>query len=40
MSVINCYYIIDVASLCEIVSVSDFGGVNVNYLQITRILSE
>ena len=40
MSVINCYYILDVISLCELVSVSDFGGLNVNYLQISRELSE
>ena len=35
MSVINCYYIIDVISLCELVSVSDTGGLNVKYLQIS-----
>jgi hypothetical protein len=40
MSVINCYYIIDVVSLCELASVSDFGGLNVEYLQISRELSE
>jgi hypothetical protein len=40
MSVIYWYYILDAASLCELVSVSDFGGLNVNYLQISRALSE
>ena len=35
MSVINCYYIIDVICLCELVSVSDTGGLNVKYLQIS-----
>ena len=35
MSVINCYYIIDAISLCELVSVSDTGGLNVKYLQIS-----
>ena len=40
MSVVNSYYIIDVISLCELASVSDFGGLNVNYLQISSILSE
>jgi hypothetical protein len=40
MSVIYCNYILDVASLCELASVSDFGGLNVNYLQISIVLSE
>ena len=40
MSVIYCNYIIDATSLCELVSVSDFGGLNVDYLQISRALSE
>jgi hypothetical protein len=40
MSVIYCYYIKDVISLCELVGVSDFGGLNVNYLQISSELSE
>ena len=35
MSVINCYYITDAISLCELVSVSDTGGLNVKYLQIS-----
>ena len=35
MSVIYCYYIFDSASLCELVSVSDTGGLNVKYLQIS-----
>jgi hypothetical protein len=34
MSVIYCYYIIDAISLCELVSVSDSGGLNVKYLEI------
>ena len=33
MSVINHYYIIDAVSLCEVVSVSDIGGLNVEYLE-------
>jgi hypothetical protein len=33
MSVINCYYIIDVTSFCELVSMSDTGGLNVIYFQ-------
>ena len=33
MSVINFYYIIDAASLCELVSVSDTGGLDVSYFQ-------
>jgi hypothetical protein len=40
MSVINCYYIIDVASLCELVSVSDSGGLNINYFQISTSLPQ
>ena len=40
MSVINCYYIIDVISLCELVSVSDTGGLNVKYLQISTFLPQ
>ena len=40
MSVINCYYIIDVVSLCELVSVSDTGGLNVKYLQISSFLPQ
>jgi hypothetical protein len=35
MSVINCYYIVDSVSLCELVSVSDTGGLNVKYFQIS-----
>jgi hypothetical protein len=35
MSVINCYYIMDESSLCEIVSVSDAGSLNVKYFQIS-----
>jgi hypothetical protein len=33
MSVINCYYITDATSFCELVSTRDFVGVNVNYFQ-------
>jgi hypothetical protein len=40
MSVINCYYIIDVVSLCELVSVSDTGGLNVKYFQISILLPQ
>ena len=40
MSVINCYYIIDAPSLCEPVSVSDTGGLNVKYLQISTVLPQ
>ena len=41
MSVINCYYIIDVTiSLCELVSVSDTRGLNVKYLQISFALTQ
>ena len=40
MSVINCYYIFDATSLCELVSVSDTGGLNVKYLQISIILPQ
>ena len=40
MSVINFYYIIDAASLCELVSVSDTGGLNVKYFHISLILPQ
>ena len=40
MSVIYCYYIKDVISLCELASVSDTGGLNVEYLEISIILSK
>ena len=40
MSVINCYYINDVTSLCELVSVSDTGGLNVKNLQPPVILPQ
>jgi hypothetical protein len=35
VGVINCYYITDGATLFELVSVSDTGGLNVKYLQIS-----
>ena len=40
MSVINCYYIIDVISLCELVSESDSRGLHVEYLEISYVLSK
>jgi hypothetical protein len=40
MSVINCYYIIYALSFFELVSVSDIGGLNVNYLQPSILLSK
>jgi hypothetical protein len=40
MSVINCYYIIDGPSLCELVSVSDTGGLHVKYFQISFALPQ
>ena len=41
MSLIYCYYIKDVIScLCELVSVSDTGGLHVEYLEISIILSK
>ena len=40
MSVIYCYYIIDVTTLCELVSVSDSQGLHVEYLEISIILSK
>ena len=40
MSLINCYYITDVASLCELVSVSDSRGLYVEYLEISLLLSK
>ena len=33
MSVINCYYIIDATSLCELVSTRDIAGLDVNNLE-------
>jgi hypothetical protein len=35
MSAIYCYYIIDMVSLCELMSVSDTGGLSVKDLQIS-----
>ena len=40
MSVIYCYYILDDIYLCELVSVSDIGGLNVEYLEISIRLSK
>ena len=40
MTVIYCYYITDVISLCELVSVSDSRGLHVEYLEISIILSK
>jgi hypothetical protein len=42
MSVINCYYIIDATYSClfEQVSVSDTGGLNVKYFQISGVLPQ
>ena len=40
MSVIDCYYVIDVICLCESVSARDIGGFNVEYLEISLILSK
>ena len=40
MSVINCYYIIDIFSLCELVSVSDTGCLNVKYFLISFALTQ
>ena len=40
MSVINCYHIMDIICLCELVSVSDTRGLNVEYFQKSRALSE
>ena len=40
MSVINCYYIMDSVSLCELVSVSHSRGVHVEYLEISIMLSK
>jgi hypothetical protein len=40
MSVINCYYIMDVTPLCEPVRVSDTGGLNVKFLQLSPGLSQ
>ena len=33
MSLINCYYINDATSLCELVSTRDIEGLNVNYFK-------
>ena len=41
MSFINCYYITDgISSLCELVSTSDIGCVNINYFQPPSILPQ
>ena len=40
MSVINCYYILDLISLFELVSASDTRGLNVKYLQISTVLPQ
>ena len=40
MIVINCYYVIDGVSLCELVSAGDFVGLNVYYLQPTVTLPQ
>ena len=40
MIVIYCYYITDATSLFELVSVSDYGGLNVEYLEISIRLSK
>ena len=40
MGVINCYYITDGATLFELVSVSDTGGLNVKYLQPSAFLPQ
>ena len=40
MSLISCYYITDVISLCELVTVSDSRGLNVEYLEISLALSK
>ena len=40
MTIIYCYYIIDVTSLCELVSVSDSPGLHVEYLEISIYLSK
>ena len=40
MSVIKCYYITDTASLSELVSWCDSGGVDINYLKPPVTLSQ
>ena len=40
MIVINCYYVIDVISLCELMSARDIEGLNVYYLQPPVTLSQ
>ena len=40
MRVIYCYNIIGVVSLCELVSVSDTGGLNIKDLQISIALPQ
>jgi len=40
MSVINCYYIMDTPSLSELVSVSDTGGLNIKYFQVSWVISQ
>jgi hypothetical protein len=40
MSIIYCYYVIDVICLSEPVSISDIGVLHVKHLQISIALSE
>jgi hypothetical protein len=40
MRVIYSYYIFDGAFLCKLVRVSDFGGLNVKYFQISTCLPQ
>ena len=40
MVVINCYYVMDGATLCELMSARDIEGLNVYYLQPTVTLSQ
>ena len=40
MSLINRYYITDVTSLCELLSVSDTGGLNVKYFQVSWVIPQ
>ena len=40
MIVINCYYVKDGATLCELMSARDIEGLNVYYLQPTLMLPQ
>jgi hypothetical protein len=40
MSVINCYYIIDVTPLCELVRTRDIAGLDVNNFQLPATLPQ